>query len=193
MKIALFSNNHKKLAELSTIFEGLNVEVMSYLDLVDGPIDVCEDGETFKENAIKKVEALPERLDVIYVADDSGLMVDALNGAPGIYSARYAGEGASAQRMCQKVLDDMGNTLERTARFVCVIAVRFPGGRIETVDGYCEGQIARNAFGACGFGYDPIFIPDGYSKTFGELSSDIKQSHSHRGRALRKAMAFLVA
>ncbi len=193
MKVALFSNNKKKLKELSEIFKGMDVDVVSYLDLIGGPIEVCEDGDTFEANAIKKVEALPDRQDVIYVADDSGLMVDALDGAPGIYSARYAGEGASADVLCQKILDDMGESIERTARFVCVIALRFPDGRIETVEGICEGQIAQSVFGDEGFGYDPIFIPDGYAKTFGELSSNIKQALSHRGQALRQSMKFFGA
>jgi XTP/dITP diphosphohydrolase len=191
MKLALFSNNKKKLAELTSIFVDMDVEVVSYLDCVDGPIDVVEDGDTFEANAIKKVEGLPERSDVIYLADDSGLVVDALDGAPGIYSARYAGEGASSEKLCQKIITEMKDNENRLARFKCAIALRFPDGTIKTVDGTCEGQIAQASFGDSGFGYDSIFVPDGYAKTFGELSSDVKQALSHRGNALRKVTAYL--
>ena len=159
---------------------------MCALDYPDVP-DVMEDGKIFEANAIKKAVSLAEATGLWALADDSGLEVDALNGAPGIYSARYAGEPVSYPANNRKLLRELEKTPNRRARFCCVIALSSPDGKTKTVEGRCEGVIAREERGRQGFGYDPLFIPDGFSKTFAEMDSDAKNAISHRGRALKKA------
>ena len=152
-----------------------------------------EDGATFEQNAIKKVEYFCGRLGYACVADDSGLVVDALDGAPGVYSARYAGEGATDLRNLEKLLRELAGVPEprRTARFVCCAAFLRPCGQVHIEKGIVEGRIAFDPRGTGGFGYDPVFVPLGDTRTFGEFPSDEKHAISHRGNAFRQLRAYL--
>ena len=190
--LAIASNNQGKIDEIKAIFSDLPLTVCSYLDILIDPIDVLEDGLTFEANAIKKVQAYPRLDSVIYLSDDSGLEVDALDGRPGIYSARYAGENATNDERCHKLLSELYGVGDRSARFVSVVALRFPDGRIETVRGEVEGHISHTMEGDRGFGYDPIFIPEEYETTFGEMDPAEKHDLSHRGKALEKARFILL-
>lgn len=183
------TNNAHKLVEIQTIFPQFNVR--SYGDVLGKIVDVVEDGKTFEENAIKKVEAMPSSPHFIYLADDSGLEVDAFDGEPGIYSARYGGDGLSSLDQCQLILDRFKSHQPRTAQFTCVMALRFPDGSLKTVTGIIRGTIAHSIQGNHGFGYDPIFIPDGYSETFAQLGAGIKNKLSHRNEALKKLAVYL--
>lgn len=187
MKIAIFTNNAKKCAEISEIFSQLNVDVIRYTELLGDPIDVVEDGVTFEENALKKVYAMPERDDVIYLGDDSGIEVVALDNGPGIFSARYAGENATCEQMCHKMLGDVADASDRRARFVSAISLRFPGNLYKTVIGTVSGTLTTAMTGENGFGYDPIFQPEGFDRTFAQMSPTEKHQLSHRGKALRLA------
>lgn len=186
MRIVLASNNKNKIKEMKSILarEGIDAEVLSLHD-IGYTDDIVEDGNTFEENALIKSQTVA-RLGYIGVADDSGLCVDALDGAPGIYSARYAGEPCDHQKNNEKILkaleavEDSG----RTAAFVSVIACSFPNGVSFTVRGECKGRMLKAPVGDGGFGYDPLFCPDGFEETFSQLSFDQKNKISHRGRAL---------
>ncbi|NBV42038.1 RdgB/HAM1 family non-canonical purine NTP pyrophosphatase [bacterium] len=180
--IVVASGNRNKVAEIGEIMAP--VSVVTFDDIFGYPHHAVEDGLTFAENAIKKIDFLPLRPDTVYLSDDSGLVVDALDGRPGIYSARYGGEGVSTTRQCELILESLNGTQNRTARFVAVIALRFPNGNIETVEGIVEGTIAFEIKGNNGFGYDPIFIPEGETRTFGEMTASEKHGVSHRARAL---------
>lgn len=162
----------------------LEWEVQTLLDLPEIP-DVEEDGATFQENAQKKAVEISLKTEAMVLADDSGLEVDILDGKPGVYSARYAGEPKDDRRNLEKLLDELKDIEKRGAQFRCVLALAQKGEVLFTVEGICRGKIAFQAEGTNGFGYDPIFIPDGYDQTFGELSPDIKHSLSHRGKALQ--------
>ena len=186
MKLVIATRNKHKLEEIRAILSVPRLEIVSALDFPEVP-DVVEDGETFEANAIKKAVALATATGLWALADDSGLEVDALGGAPGVYSARYAGEPASYPANNQKLLKNLAQARNRRARFRCVIALASPSGDVRTVDGRCEGAIAFEERGAGGFGYDPLFIPDGHTRTFAELEPAAKHAISHRGRALRKA------
>jgi XTP/dITP diphosphohydrolase len=148
---------------------------------------VVEDADTFEGNALKKALELGKASGLWTLADDSGLEVDALDNAPGVYYARYAGEPCSYPANNTKLLRELNGISNRRARFRCVIALRAPDGREWTVEGRCEGCISEVSHGTNGFGYDPLFLPDGHSQTFAELDSATKNSLSHRGHALRKA------
>ena len=185
MKLVICSNNQHKLKEISHIFNEL--EVVSYQTLFPEGIEFIESGLTFEDNAAQKVNALPMRLDCIYLADDSGLMVKSLNNEPGIYSARYAGEDSSTKALCEKVLTNLGQAKDRAAEFVTVIALKFPDQPIKLVKGVVKGKIIHEMKGAHGFGYDPIFVPDGFTKTFAEMNPEEKNKISHRYLALIKA------
>ncbi|MBX9139326.1 MULTISPECIES: XTP/dITP diphosphatase [unclassified Clostridium] len=197
-KIILASNNLKKIKEIKEILKGLPYEVYSLKDMnID--IEVEEDGLTFEENAKKKAKEIHEYLlnkknsDFIVLSDDSGLEVDCLNGAPGIYSARYAGEHGNDYNNNVKLLEDMkafkGD--DRSARFVCVIAVVFEDGNVKTVRGEVEGRIIEELKTEGGFGYDPLFFYNGFNKTFGEATPEEKNEISHRGNALKKLKEIL--
>ena len=186
MQLLIATRNKHKLEEIRAIFLQPDIELVCALNYPNAP-DVVEDGDTFEANAIKKAVTLARATGLWSLADDSGLEVNALNGAPGIYSARYAGEPSSYPANNRKLLKELEKTSNRRARFRCVIALSSPGGRVKTVDGRCEGVIAREERGTQGFGYDPLFVPDGFSQTFAEMDPDIKNSISHRGRALVKA------
>jgi XTP/dITP diphosphohydrolase len=157
---------------------------------------IAETGKSFQENAILKALAVSRKLPGLIVADDSGLEVDALRGAPGVHSARYAGPKASNQERIDKLLDELirvGATKnERCARFHCALALACKGEVLHVFGGIVEGEIADRPRGSHGFGYDPIFIPQGFEQTFGELGSAQKDQLSHRARALEKLRAFLI-
>lgn len=187
--IVLASNNAHKLEEIKTLMPGF--EVISYSEIFTHGVDVVEDGQTFEENALKKVKAFPVHPNRIYLADDSGLEVEALEGRPGIYSARYGGPGVSSLTQCQLLLAEMALYTERQARFVCVIALLFPSGETQTVMGTVEGHIAQEIAGNQGFGYDPIFIPEGYSQSFSQLGQEVKNRVSHRSKALLLAQKLM--
>jgi XTP/dITP diphosphohydrolase len=186
MKLVIATRNAHKLEEIHDIFDFQNLEVLSAFDFPDVP-DVVEDGETLEENAKKKAVEIALATGSWALADDSGLEVDALNGAPGVYSARYAGEHCSYGDNNAKLLEELAGKKDRTARFRTVIALSDPGGSVQTVSGECTGTIIEEQRGANGFGYDPLFIPDGYSQTFAELPIEVKNRISHRANALHKA------
>ena len=146
-----------------------------------------EDAETFEGNALKKARELCAASGLWTLADDSGLEVAALNNAPGVYSARYAGEPCSYPANNAKLLRELAGVTERRARFRCVIALCAPDGREWTVEGSCPGHIIHELRGVNGFGYDPLFVPDGYEQTFAELDGTVKNRISHRGAALKHA------
>jgi non-canonical purine NTP pyrophosphatase, rdgB/HAM1 family len=175
------THNQKKLKELERILEPLNISaVTAELEEVE------ETGTTFRENAYLKAEAACRQTGMPAVADDSGLMVDALDGAPGVYSARYAGEGASDADRIAKLLANLKEVPmeKRTAKFVSAVCCVFPDGKRIDVQGECPGEIDFEPHGNGGFGYDPVFLVNG--KSFAELSAEEKDSISHRGRALKK-------
>ena len=185
MKFILATKNMKKLAELQRIVAPLGCEVISERDLEKPLEEVVEDADTFEGNALLKARAAMKATGLAAIADDSGLCVDALDGAPGVYSARYAGEEHDDEKNNKKLLEAL-NGLEkekRTAHFVSAVAVVFPDGEEFTVRGQCDGYIANEKQGENGFGYDPLFISE--KGCFGNLSSEEKDSISHRGRALR--------
>jgi XTP/dITP diphosphohydrolase len=186
MKLVIATRNKHKLEEIRSILSVPGLEIVSALDYPEVP-DVVEDGTTFEANAIKKAVTLAKATGLWALADDSGLEVDALGGKPGVYSARYAGEPASYPANNSKLLKNLETVKNRRARFRCVIALAGPDGEVRTVDGRCEGTIGFEERGDRGFGYDPLFIPDGHTRTFAELDSEAKHAISHRGRALRTA------
>lgn len=187
MNLILATRNEHKLLEIKKLFDFPGVRVQSALDFPELP-DVEEDGGTFEANAVKKAETLCRATGGYALADDSGLLVDALQGAPGVYSARYAGIPVDYRANNLKLLRELADVKNRTARFVCVMALAFPDGHTETVAGECSGSIARSCQGSNGFGYDPLFIPDGFQETFGELDDEVKARLSHRANALQCAV-----
>jgi len=191
-KLVIASRNEKKKRELLQIIGDLDLEVATLNDFPEAP-EVEEDGLTFHENAVKKAREIAQFTGCMSLADDSGLEVDALGGLPGVHSARFAGEPSDDERNNQKLLKMLEGVpaQERTARFRCVIAIAFPDGRVETTEGTCEGRVGFAPKGSAGFGYDPLFIPDGFDMTFAELSPEVKNSISHRGKALQKALEML--
>ncbi len=178
----LASNNAGKLREFREIFS--EDTILSLKD-VSLEIEVEEDGTTFEENAIKKASEIAKIAGMTAIADDSGLCVDAMGGAPGVYSARYAGEDATDQQRIEKLLVEMKNETERKAQFVSVVALCTPDGKTVTARGECEGIILHEPLGDGGFGYDPVFYVEEFDKTFGQLTGEEKNSISHRGRAIR--------
>ncbi len=186
MRLVLATRNLHKVEELQALLGPGNVEIVPASAFPDVP-DVVEDGDTFEANAIKKAVTLARATGLPALADDSGLEVDALKGAPGVRSARYAGEPVSHDANNRKLLEALRDEKNRTARFRCVLALAEPSGEVRTVEGVCEGHIAGACRGTGGFGYDPLFIPDGYRETFAELSPMEKNLLSHRGRAVAAA------
>lgn len=188
MKILLATQNPDKLKELKALFDVTETEVVSAIDFPHLP-EVVEDGETLEENARKKALTLAIQTKLWALADDSGLEVEALDGAPGVYSARYAGEEATYRDNNIKLVGALADQQNRKARFRCVIALSSPSGIAECVEGSCTGVIAPEVQGEHGFGYDPLFIPDGFTQTFAELDPATKNRISHRGQALQRAKA----
>lgn len=190
MKFVLATNNAKKLEEMRAILSTLGVEVVSPRDL-GIHIEVEETGTTFAENAMLKAKAICEAAQLPAIADDSGLCVDALNGGPGVYSARYGGEGLDDVGRYRLLLESMRGQTTRAAHFACAIACAFPDGKTLTAEGRCDGTIAFAPMGEGGFGYDPVFFVPEYRKTFGQLTAEEKSAISHRGRALKDFVARL--
>ena len=183
MKLVLASKNKKKLAEMNDILSQLGVEVCSEAEAgVD--VEVEETGTTFEENSLLKAKAVMRASGLPAIADDSGLCVDVLNGAPGVYSARYGGEGLDDTGRYRLLLDNMRGQMPRTAKFVSVITCCFPNGDVLTARGECPGTIAFAPMGEGGFGYDPVFFLPERKKTFAQLSPGEKNAVSHRGKAL---------
>lgn len=184
MKIVVATKNSNKIKEISEIFEPLGFQVVSQTEAgID--IDVEETGDTFEKNARLKAKAVAMICDDYVLADDSGLCVDALDGRPGVMSARYAGEGASDTHKIIKLLGEMENKTDRRAKFVTSMVFIFPDGSEIVTTGEVHGKIAFSPEGENGFGYDPIFISDELKKTFAMATAEEKNSVSHRGRALK--------
>lgn len=186
MDIIVATNNQGKVKEIKSMLSPHNVMSQSEAGI---NIEVEETGDTFEENAFLKARALKKYIDsAIIIADDSGLMVDYLNGEPGVYSARYAGENTTPEQGMEKLLKNLdGVPFEgRTAHFKTVVALIMPDGSEYSFDGTCDGYITNIKKGDNGFGYDPIFYYPPFSKTFAELTEDEKNSVSHRGAALKK-------
>ena len=182
-KFVLASHNPNKLREMGAILGQFGIEVVSPASL-DIHVDVEETGTTFEENSMLKAKAIMELSGLPAIADDSGLCVDCLNGAPGVYSARYGGEGLDDQGRYRLLLENMRGQSPRTARFVSVITCCFPNGDVLTARGECPGTIAFAPMGESGFGYDPVFFIPGLKKTFAQLTAEEKNAISHRGKAL---------
>jgi XTP/dITP diphosphohydrolase len=194
-ELLIATRNAGKVHEVEALLDGLPLRLRSLAEFPEiGEVE--ETGTTFAENAALKASSYAAQTRLWSLADDSGLEVEALGGAPGVFSARYAGgAGASDADRIAQLLAELSRThdAERRARFVCVIAISDPAARlVNTSIGTCEGSIAHAPRGVEGFGYDPVFIPDGYQQSFGELSPEIKQRISHRARALEAARSFLL-
>jgi len=190
--VVIATRNRHKLAELSELMPGLEIDFKT-LDDFPGAPEVIEDGATLEENAAKKARSAAFFCGLWALADDTGLHVDALGGAPGVYSARYAGPGCSYAENNIKLLAELGDlpAEKRTARFCCVMSLCSPGGSLITVEGRLEGSIAFSASGENGFGYDPLFIVAGSGKTLAELTSAGKNSIIHRSDAVKKMRPYL--
>lgn len=186
-EVIIATKNPGKAKEFEHIFSSRGITVRTLLDYPEIP-DVEETGTTFEENATLKAEAVSKALGIMVIGDDSGLIVDALEGRPGIYSARYAGEPKNDQNNTDKVLSELVDIPEekRTARFYCALAVAVPGQETKTVSGTCEGRILEERRGTNGFGYDPVFYVPEKSLAMAELSSEEKNKISHRANALKK-------
>jgi len=189
MKIVFATHNANKLKEVRAHLSD-RLEVLG-LDDIDCHEEIPETGSTLEENALIKANYVAEKYQLDCFADDTGLMVDALNGAPGVYSARYAGEHGDSEANMTKLLREMEQAENRTARFMTVIALVRKGEDPVLFNGSVEGQIIRQRTGEGGFGYDPIFRPDGYEITFAEMDLSEKNKISHRGRAVAKLVSFL--
>ena len=183
MKYVLATHNPGKLKEMGAILARFGVEVVSPKDL-GLTVDVEETGATFAENAMLKAKAICAAAQLPAIADDSGLCVDALNGGPGVYSARYGGEGLDDKGRYMLLLNNMRGQTTRAAHFACAIACAFPNGDTLTAEGRCDGTIAFAPMGEGGFGYDPVFFVPEKAKTFGQLTAEEKSTISHRGKAL---------
>ncbi len=194
MRIILATNNAGKLAEYERLLAGVpDIELESLASLGE-PVRVVEDGDTFYANALKKARAVSLLTGVPSMADDSGLEVDALRGRPGVHSARYAGADATAAQNNEQLLQELSEVAgdERTARFRCtIVLVDGEGRELLVVEGACEGRIAFSPRGGHGFGYDPLFISDGYAQTMAELPPEKKNQISHRAKAATKLVAGL--
>ena len=187
MKLVIATRNANKLREIRSVL-GLNEsQVKSSFDFPQIP-DVVEDKDTLEGNAIKKAMTIASATGCWALADDSGLEVDALDGAPGVYSARYAGEHCSYMDNCNKLLFELDGQTNRRARFRTVLALVNLVGEVRTLEGAMDGVITTSMRGSDGFGYDPVFIPEGYDLTYAELDPDEKNRISHRGRALQAAI-----
>ena len=183
--LIIATRNKGKTAEIGELLSGFPITIKNLDDF--GPIpDVEEDGQTFDENAYKKASFTARILGYPALADDSGLLVDALNGAPGVFSARYAGLDATDEDRFRQLLQKMKGVSNRRAAFECVISIAVPTGPALTYEGRCEGIIAESPRGVNGFGYDPIFFYPPLNKTFAELTRDEKSRVSHRGKALEE-------
>ncbi|HEX8473293.1 MAG TPA: XTP/dITP diphosphatase [Pyrinomonadaceae bacterium] len=192
-QLLVATHNPGKVREFALLLRDVPVRLRGLVEFPQAS-EVEETGATFAENAALKARSYAAQTGLWTLADDSGLEVEALGGAPGVYSARYAGIGASAEQRIERLLNELAQTgdAERRARFVCVIAIFHPAtAALDFFEGKCEGRIISEPRGTNGFGYDPIFVPEGYTQTFGELSDETKAHLSHRARALDAARTFL--
>lgn len=190
MKVIAATGNKNKLKEFQEILNPFNIEITTFEKEGYNPIEVVEDGTTFEENSYKKAREIMEATGMAAIADDSGLEVDALLGAPGVYSARFAGENAGDRDNNLKLIELLKEIPEkdRSAQFHCVITLIFPDGERIVAEGIVSGHMITEPRGDKGFGYDPLFVPEGCESTFGELESEEKNRISHRGKALRQLM-----
>jgi len=193
MQLVLATNNEDKIREIKNLLDDLPVTILTRDDFLEFP-DVEETGSTLEENAILKAKTIAEFCDLPALADDSGLEVDALDGAPGVYSSRYAGENVTYADNNNKLLKDLTNIPpeKRTAHFRCVIAICWGNDDIATVDGTAEGVIAIDVIGSKGFGYDPVFYYPPAGKRFSEMTLEEKNLISHRGKALQEARSVII-
>ena len=184
--IVAASRNRHKIEEIEAITKKFGMRIISRDEAGIPPVEIEEDGQTFEENSFKKASEIMKVCGQITLADDSGLMVDYLNGAPGVYSARFAGEDGNDAKNNEKLLKLMEGVPadKRTAKFVSVITMVYPDGTVLTARGECPGTILTAPAGDGGFGYDPLFVPEGYEKTFAQLTADEKNAISHRAVAL---------
>lgn len=190
MRVIAATKNKGKIREISEILGELGIEVISQVDAgID--VEVLETGKTFLENARIKAQAVALLCDDAVLADDSGLCVDALGGAPGIYSARYAGEDATDRDKIEKLLGELGEEINREAHFETAVSFILPDGREISASGTVPGRITKEPSGEGGFGYDPIFFSDELGKTFGDASDEEKNSVSHRARAIKALFEIL--
>ena len=191
-EVVIATRNEGKLREIKDILAPRSLKILSLKDFPGIP-EIIEDGSTFAENAAKKAREVARQTDRLAIADDSGLVVDALQGRPGVFSSRYGGEKATDEQKFQKLLAEMSEIPEgkRQAAFVCTIAVATPQGEVELLEGRCRGQIAFAPRGKHGFGYDPIFFLPELGKTMAELDPEVKNRISHRARALEKLKELL--
>jgi len=187
-KLVFATNNDHKLRELKEILSS-EFELLSLSD-IGCDDDIPETGTTLEANAAQKSFYIWDKYGIDCFADDTGLEIEALGNEPGVYSARYAGEGRNASDNMVKVLEKMGNETNRNARFRCVISLII-GGKEKQFEGIVEGKILTEKHGEAGFGYDPIFMPDGFNQSFAEMSADDKNRISHRGRAVMKLVDYL--
>lgn len=194
VEIVAATRNPKKLEEIKRILGGSIISIRTLVEFPECP-ELVEDGQTFEENAVKKAVLVARYTGRTTLADDSGLEVSALGGGPGVSSARYAGEKADDRANLAKLLQQLREVgdEDRRARFVCCIALAFPAGVVRTFWGYVEGSVGREPKGSLGFGYDPVFYPNGESRTFAEMDADEKDAISHRGMALRALKRYLTA
>lgn len=190
MQFVLATHNPGKIREMSAILERFGIEVVTPKDL-GITVDVEETGTTFAENSMLKAKAICELANLPAIADDSGLCVDALNGAPGVYSARYGGEGLDDVGRYRLLLENLKGQPTRAAHFACAIACAFPNGDTITAEGQVKGTIAFAPMGEGGFGYDPVFFYPELAKKFGQLTQEEKSAISHRGRAMEDFVAKL--
>jgi len=193
MEILVATKNVGKVKELERLFANLPARLRSLNEFPD-VVEAVETGVTFAENAVLKAQSYALQTGVWALADDSGLEVEALGGAPGVFSARYAGENATDEEKIEKLLGELDTRRDenRRARFVCAMAISDEKGEIKFLtEGICAGRIAPTAKGANGFGYDPVFIPAGFGQTFGELANEMKEKISHRARASKKIIQYL--
>lgn len=186
--IVVASSNAHKIKEIQAIMDKFGMKTISRDEAGVPDFEIEEDGETFEENSLKKATEIMKITGRITIADDSGLMVDYLGGAPGVYSARFAGEECDDEKNNDKLLKLLKGIpqKERTAKFVTVITLAFPDGDTVVARGECKGRIIETPTGENGFGYDPVFVPDGYDKTFAQLGKEKKNTISHRAKALEK-------
>ena len=194
MEIVLATRNKKKIEEIRRIIAELPITILSLDNFPDCP-ETVEDRDTFEGNAVKKAVEVCQCTGKPALADDSGLEVDALNGSPGVYSARYAGGpgGGNDVRNYEKLLAELKDVPDdkRGAQFVCCMALAFPDGTVKTFLGYAKGCISHEPKGKTGFGYDPVFLPKSCKRTFAEMTGEEKDKLSHRGKALEKLSEFL--
>jgi XTP/dITP diphosphohydrolase len=186
MKLVIATRNPHKLEEIHAIFDFQGLDVCSAFDFPEIP-DVVEDGATLEANAVKKAVETCTATGLPAMADDSGLEVEALHGEPGVFSARWSGEGCTYHDNNLKLLRELAGKPNRSAQFRTVIALALPGEEPQTVEGSVRGRIIEELRGNQGFGYDPLFVPDGYNQTFAELPPEVKNKISHRARALNAA------